>query len=247
MRVFTRNGCPRLADILGRDTEVWSGRRWVTIKAGVSRTPTEFYRIRLDDGTCLVCAADHPWAIVVDGNLVPVRTSDLRTDLAVSPHIPFPLEDLGGDDTPQAYAMGLALGRRLADNYKFKEGIPARVFSMDRGSLGLFVAGWMDAQKGIIFGCYNAIHDLQIAIRRLGVYHSFFVDRGTYYALGLSHSDGNLIPNPKGGPREYRRTVSDLPRVTEVFRLDGRKKAYTISSSDARARTIVLDGILTLC
>ena len=60
-----------------------------------------------------------------------------------------PLEDLGGTPVSQAYEMGAALGPRLADSsYKVKDGISARVFEMDRASLGLYVAGWMDAQKG---------------------------------------------------------------------------------------------------
>jgi hypothetical protein len=247
MRVFIRAGCPRLADIVGAETEVWSGRRWIRVRVAVAPTTSEFYRVRLDDGTCMVSTAEHPWAVVADGRVVPVRTRDLRTDLAISPFILFPPEDLGGTPVPQAYEMGAALGRRLAESYKLKDGIPARVFEMDPKSLGLFVAGWMDAQKGTLFGCYAAIHDLQIALHRLGVYHTFIEDLGTYYALGLSQEDGDRIPNPKGGPREYRRAVSDLPRVTEVFLLGGRKKAYTITSDDPRARTIVLDGVLSLC
>lgn len=246
-RVFTRAGCPRLADIVGNQAEVWSGRRWIQVRVAVAPAATEFFRVRLDDGTCLVCTADHPWAVVAEGRVIPVRTCDLRTDLAISPFLLFTPEDLGGTPTPQAYKMGAALGRRLAESYKLKDGIPARVFEMDRKSLGLFVAGWMDAQKGTLFGCHAAIHDMQIALHRLGVYHTFIEDLGTYYALGLSQEDGGLIPNPKGGPREYRRAVSDLPRVTEVYRMGGRKKAYTITSDDPRARTVVLDGVLTLC
>jgi hypothetical protein len=246
MRVFTRAGCPRLADIVGEETEVWSGRRWIRVRVAVAPATSEFYRVRLDDGTCMVSTAEHPWAVVADGRVVPVRARDLRTDLAISPFILFPPEDLGGTPVPQAYEMGAALGRRLAESYKLKDGIPARVFEMDPKSLGLFVAGLMDAQKGTLFGCYAAIHDLQIALHRLGVYHTFIEDLGTFYALGLSQEDGDRIPNPKGGPREYRRAVSDLPRVTEVFLLGGLKKAYTITSDDPRARTVVLDGVLTL-
>lgn len=247
VRAFTRDGCPRLAELVGQDVEVWSGRRWIRVRVAVAPAATEFYRVRLDDGTCLDCTADHPWAVVADGRLVPVRARDLRTDLAVSPFLLFTPEDLGGAEVPQAYEMGAALGRRLAKSCKPKDGTPARVFSMDPASLGQFVAGWMDAQQGTLFGCYAAIHDLQVALRRLGVYHTFAEDLGTYYALGLSQEDASRIPNPKGGPREYRRAVSDLPRVTEVCLMNGRQKAYTITSDDPKARTVVLNGVLTLC
>ena len=248
MRVFTRDGCPRLADILDRDSEVWSGRRWIVIHVSVVSNMAEFYRIKLDDGTCMVCTADQSWAIVANGKLSPVKTKDLRTDLSVSPFILPPTGDFGGVSVTHAYDMGEALGTRMAANYKLKDGIPDRVFSMDKGSLGLFVAGWMDSQKGHLFGCHAAIHDLQIALHRLGVYRTIIEDFGTYHALSIPQKYEDEIPNPKGGIREFPRTVLGYSRVAEVYLMSGKKKAYTITTPhDAKARTVVLDGILTLC
>ena len=66
MRVYAREGAPRLADIGDRPIDVWSGDAWTAVRVSVG-APAECYRVRLDDGTCLVSAADHPWAIVSDG------------------------------------------------------------------------------------------------------------------------------------------------------------------------------------
>jgi len=247
MRVFTRGGCPPLGELAGQVAEVWSGRRWITVRVDEAPGLTEFLRVCLDDGTCLICAEDHPWAVVEDGGLVPVRAGDLRADHTVSPFFLCPPGDLVGVAVGDAYDQGATFAGRLSRRRLFKVELPAHVFTMDCESLGLFVAGWMDAQKGTLCGPLEVIHHLQIAVVRLGVYHTFVENMGTYSVLTLSETDGDLVPNPKGLRRQHRRTTTDLPRVTSVCRIGGRKKAFTITSDDPRARTVVLDGVLTLC
>lgn len=60
MRVFTRAGCPRLTDIVGKETEVWSGRRCIRVRVAVTPATSKFYRVRLDDDACMVSTAEHP-------------------------------------------------------------------------------------------------------------------------------------------------------------------------------------------
>ena len=249
MRIFTKDGCPRLSDVVDREISAWSGRRWVDVRVTIAPSnPTQFYRIKLNNGTCLICTGDHPWAVVVDGQIVPILTQDLYTDLTISSFTLFNTTDLCGTEVPQAYEMGTAFGQKTADNYKPKEGLPAQIFQMSPSSLGQFVAGWMDSQKGTLFGSPEAIHDLQIVICRLGIHYNYVEDLGTFYTLGLSQENGTKIPNPKGSLREYRRMVSSLPRIIEVFAIGGgQKRAYTITSTDPGVKTVVLDGILTLC
>ena len=241
MRVFTRDGCVRLADLAGDETEVWSGHRWIEIRPEALPAPAKLYRVRLDNGACLVCAADHPWAVVVQGQIVPVLTQDLRTDFTISLPLPFDLDDLGGTGAPDAYELGAAMADAKRSN---KDGLPSQVFGMGRTPLGNFVAGWMDAQKGALFGSWAAIHGLQVVLWRLGAHHTFVEEGGTYYGLGISKEDRAAIPNPKNWPRGHRRVLSTLPRIVEIYALRGTQRPYTIITS---GRTIVLDGVLTLC
>ncbi len=246
MRLFTRDGCPRLADVSAKGVEAWSGRRWIHVRPRLAPgLAEELYRVRLDDGSCLVCAAGHPWAVVAEGKILPVLTRDLRTDFAVSPFVLPGASDLGGSREAKAYELGRAYGAKMAFSYKLKDGLPARVFAMGPASLADFAAGWLDAQKGVLVGCANAMHDLQIVLRRMGVYHTYLGGRGSRYSLALSGEDAGAIPNPRGLPREFRRIVSDLPRVVEVYALGERRRPCTLEVEGGH--TIVLDGVLTLC
>ena len=250
MRLFTRYGCPRIADIVGNTVEAWSGNPsggWVRVSPRVSgETAVDLYRVKLDDGRCLTCAGDHPWAVVSsEARIIPVLTRHLRTDFAISPFVLFPASELEGVDDPHAYELGSVYGIKMSQKCRFKDGLPAHIFGLDPPSLANFVAGWLDAQKGILFGCKEAIHDLQIVLHRLGVYHTFRDDRGQFCSLALSEKDAGNIPNPRGMPREYRRIASNLPRIVEVCSLGDKQRPYTLAIEGAH--TIVIDGVIALC
>ena len=249
MRLFTREGCPRIGDILGVTVEAWSGNPsggWVRVTPRAAGEVVDMYRVRLDDGRCLTCAANHPWPVVSGrGRIVPVLTKHLRTDLAVSPFVQFSVEDLGGVSCPRAYEMGIHFGRKFTQKARNKDGLPLHLFELDPRSLADFVAGWLDSQKGILFGGKEAIHDLQILLHRLGVYHTFCENRGRFGALVLSEKDAENIPNPRGRPRDYRRITSNMPRIVEVCLLNEKRRAYTLDVEEGH--TVVVDGIISLC
>ena len=175
MRIFTRDGCPRLADVVGKQVEVWSGLRWFQAWVTVNPISAKLYRVGLDNGTSLVCSADHPWAVIIDGKIVPIKTYNLLTDYVISPFLLFTHEDLNGTPNPGAYEKGVVEGRRCTGwpgRYsERKDGIPANIFGMDRESFGLFAAGWIDVQRGVMIGCYAAIRDMYIAFHRFGINH----------------------------------------------------------------------------
>ena len=258
MRVITRDGCPRLGDLVGLGAEVWSGRRWITVHVGEADPPSKFLRIRLDDGSCLTTADDHHWAVVSGGRLAPTRAGALHTDDEISPFHRCPLEDLGGEPAPGAYAEGEELGHRFArSTTKPVGGLPAHVFAMDPASLGLFVSGWMDAQGGVLFGDRETIHDLHLAVARLGISQARAEYTGGGAVLTLEPAATACIPNPRGStrtrlppnPARPSRAPAPPPRVVEIFRTPHgrRQKACTVTSEDPRACTIVLNGILTMC
>jgi hypothetical protein len=244
MRVYTREGAPRISDIVGRLIDVWTGDAWTAVRVSVG-PPAEYYRVRLDDGTCLVSAADHPWAIVSDGGgHRPVLTRDLREDLAVSA-APGP-RDAGGVADARAYDLGAAYGVQMLGRKKRKSGGPTFIFDLDRVAFGLYISGWMDSQRGAVFGPHEAIHDLQVAAGRHDI-RTIIENRGTTSALIIPHSSRGAIPNPRGVARDFPDIIIQPPRIVEVFRLRRRERTYTITPLDKNARTVVLDGVLTRC
>lgn len=255
MRLFTRDGCPRIGDVAGETVEAWSGNPtggWVRVTPRPWGPPegADFYRVRLDDGRCLTCAGAHPWPVVAGGRIRPVATEDLRTDYPVAPFIQFPPGELGGagERAGRAYELGGRLGAKMAlrcQGGKRRRGLPPWAFALPPPALARFVAGWLDAQNGILFGPKGAIGDLQLLLHRLGVHRTLREDRGRFCALALSAEDAGAIPNPRGLPREYRRIASALPRIVEVCALGEKRRAYALEVEGAH--TVVVGGVIALC
>jgi hypothetical protein len=251
MRVLARGGCPRLADLTGQEVEIWSGRRWVRARV-VPAPPSPVYRVRLDSGACLACGPDLKWPVVENGQIRPVAAADLRSDACVSAFMPPPAAGLGGGELPNAYEEGVVFGRRIADGVRAKESSVARLLTLAPAPLGLFVAGWMDAQHGTLFGSRELIHTLQIALQRLGVLGSQVEEIGSACTLGLTPEDGARIPNPQKRARTFSWTERACRRVVEVYQSAGDHKKACCAvvpaepEAGAACGTFVLDGVLAL-
>ena len=249
MRLITSGGCPRVADLANTQARVWSGRRWVDVWVRkLPGPPAVLYRVQLDDGACLVCAADHAWAVIDGaGSIVPVRTDALQTDYAVALPLLPEAADLSGVPAKTAYADGAAYAALMADRATRGRQLPPQLFSMAPADLGLFVAGWLDAHKGAIYGGSQATHDLKLALLRLGVRATTSADQGgdALRAVALPCSAAADIPNPANAGRTFRNLCLRHPRVVEVFRLDVPGDVYTVSA--AGGGTVVVDGVTALC
>jgi hypothetical protein len=257
MRVLTREGCPRLAELVDKEAELWSGQRWVRACVRMSPRATALYRVRLDSGASLVCAADHPWAVVTADGIKSVATRDLAVDSVVPHYLPLAVEDSGSDSgsdsaDPATYRRGRAFGQRVALPTKgprwARRGaatLPPEVFTYPPRDLAAFVAGWMDAQHGYLIGPHGVVLDLQIALCRLGATNTHIEHWGTNYALTLSSDLVRSLPNPNNQQREARQLSDALPRVTEVYSLRGQHRPCTLSVREGH--TVVLGGILTSC
>ena len=246
-RVITHAGAPRLADLPSEGAQVWTGQGWAHLRV-VPPPPgegEELLRVRCDSGACLVCASTHPWARVVEGEIVPTRACDLRLG---DPLVPCPLPPLvGGSPHADAYALGGRGGEKaLRPSRLGAARLPACVYSLDAPSFAAYVAGWLDAQGGaVLVGGELAMHDLQVLMARAGFPSVLQARRGELWALAPPPPEAESLPNPRGAPRDFWRPPSP-PRVMEIFSPAPRRAAW-VSLKVAGAHTLVLDGILTLC
>jgi hypothetical protein len=127
-------------------------------------------------------------------------------------------------------------------------GLPKEVFNMAPQSLGRFMAGWVDTQRGNIFGSYDVVHSIQILLYRLGIYETYIQHNGTYYVLEVSKSGMVRIPNPKQRKRNtFCHANFKHLRIESICTSDFPQKVYTVNTTDTSTHTIVLDGVLTLC
>lgn len=251
MRVFTRAGCPTLESLAGKTAEVWTGRRWaeVRVREAASRPGEGFVRVSLDNGACLECSTEHPWALVVQPRIRPVRTGDAGVNHLCAPFLPMDARDLGGAADAKAYTHGYQFGRKITEKRGSRAAISEAVFQLNPPSLSMFVAGWFDAQNGSFFGPRPVIHGLKLLLCRIGVCSTIVGDiMGNVRTLSVSVEDGERIPNPTGRIRTSLREIrcGSLPRIASVAALEPKPARVFTLESDATC-LVVVDGVLTIC
>lgn len=247
-RIFTKNGLPAIQDLLGDEVEVWSGKKWFPIVVQKDNKQKILKRVVLTNGACIVCSDEQTWAVIDGKKITPMETKYLCPDLVVSAFIPLPVNDLGGDLIRGAYQLGEKLGELFTGEIKPKSSLPDSVYKMATQSLGRFMAGWIDSQRGNIFASKKVVHDMQILLHRIGVYETHVFNRGAYYVLEISANGMARIPNPKKKRRNTTcHAVFKHLRIESIATMDLPQPVYTINSRDNTTHTIVLDGVLTLC
>jgi hypothetical protein len=63
-RIQTRDGCPRIVEVVGKQVEVWNGTEWSAVTPFVAGANKKLYRVTLSDGSYLDCTGDHKWSIL---------------------------------------------------------------------------------------------------------------------------------------------------------------------------------------
>ena len=247
-RVFTKNGLPAIRDLVGNEVEVWSGSKWFPITVHKEQKTKILKHVVLTNGSCIVCSDDQTWAVLDNKKIIPTKTKQLCPDLVITAFVPLPVDDLGGNLIKGAYQLGERMGEAFTNEIKPKLNLPDIVYRMSTQSLGRFMAGWIDSQRGNIFATKKVVHDLQILLYRLGVYETHIFNRGTYYVLEISENGMARIPNPK---KKRRNSTCHIMfkhyRIESIATIDQPQQVYTINSRDTTTHTIVLDGVLTLC
>lgn len=236
MRVYTKFGCPPIEKLNNETVDIWSGHSWVPVEISPGGYD-KLYRVKLNDGSCLLCARDQMWPVYVDGILSPTKTEDLEVDSII---LPFDIPDsISGADQTKAYE----LGKKFAE--KGKNSIYKRIFNFSRDSLLWFVAGWADYNNGIIYGDWELIHGLQMALRRCGIYETLIDYDGNSHFLVFSEREVDQIPNPDNKIRSIYTSEKTFPHVEEIT-IEGRGSLYTLQPLSP-SHFMVIDGVLSMC
>ena len=246
-RLHTRDGCPRLAELVGQEVVFWSGKDWARGSVVEGARPEPLRRIRLTDGRSLTGTLEQPWLALGPRAIAELPATEVRPDTTGAPHLlPDPP---GGAMVPHAYEMGYGFGAKsVSHQLRSDEGLCPRVFSMSPGSLRDFAAGWLDAQNGSLSGTSAAVREVQILLQRIGVGSTVRVTRGLTPSLALPRAAAELIPNPRQRPREFRGDAAGgraglgvaYVSAIEDLRVCGRPCALR----SGEVGTAVVDGVL---
>ena len=116
MRITTRRGAPRIADVVGQAVEVWNGEGWSMVTPFVAAQDKTLHRVHLSDGSYLDCTDDHRWEVLPPGKRKyrQVETKDLvYGSKAAEFDITLPC---AGVEVPFAYEWGFFTGDGYLDN-----------------------------------------------------------------------------------------------------------------------------------
>jgi len=114
-RIQTKNGAPRIADVINEEIKVWNGDKWSKVTPFLAAKEKEIYRVYISDGSYLDCTLDHKWDIRPSTARIfrSVETKDLRPGDYV---IPFEIDkEFGGIYEPNAFEYGLFSGDGYID------------------------------------------------------------------------------------------------------------------------------------
>jgi len=114
-RIQTKNGAPRIADVVDKEVEVWNGDCWSKVKPFLAAKDKEIFRVFISDGSYLDCTSDHNWHIRPSTARVfrSVETKDLKLGDYI---VPFDIDKIfGGIYEPNAFEYGLFSGDGYID------------------------------------------------------------------------------------------------------------------------------------
>jgi hypothetical protein len=117
-RIQTKEGIPKIGDIIGKEIKVWNGDSWSKVTPFLAEENKELYRVHLSDGSYLDCTIDHEWHIKPKSARIyrKVKTKGLIPGDYV---IPFNIHlKYNGVFEPNAFEYGLFAGDGYIDkNY----------------------------------------------------------------------------------------------------------------------------------
>lgn len=61
-RILTRDGYPRIEEVVGKEVDVWNGKNWSTVTPFLAAKNKKLYRVTLSDGSFLDVTDNHGWS-----------------------------------------------------------------------------------------------------------------------------------------------------------------------------------------
>jgi hypothetical protein len=111
-RILHRGGYDKIAELVGRDVEVWNGRSWSSVRPFQTGVGRKLLRIHLSDGSQLDCTPEHRFAVKTDRKgktFTPCAAKDLLPGKHILPSFQVPASIVGNHE-PEAYTYGAFLG-----------------------------------------------------------------------------------------------------------------------------------------
>lgn len=117
-RILTKNGYPKISDVVGTPVTVWNGTEWSEVTPFLAAKNKELYRVTLSDGSFLDATGDHGWSArsTTAQKFQRVDTVDLRPGMRLA-DCEAPKTD-EGIDAPNAYVAGWVVGDGFVDGEK---------------------------------------------------------------------------------------------------------------------------------
>lgn len=230
-RIQTRNGMPRIADVVGQEVEVWNGDRWSKVVPRITDNgkPRELYRVSLSDGSFLDCTGNHGWNVQPphSRHYRKVETKDLQPGFR---SIPYNLVDCGGAYEPYAFEYGLVAGDESIS-------LTESVFTWDRQSILEFVAGWIEANGNLVVEGYDhaytivgdaaKIRDLQILLRRVDINNARIYQSNEHVlCCSIPSYECTEIPTRTKIATKFGRGCQKNQTIVSVEKLDGLHRTY---------------------
>lgn len=113
-RILTKDGYPRISDVVGEEVEVWNGEEWSKVTPFIAAQNKDLYRVHLSDGSYLDCTDDHKWEVQrpTKGIYRQVETKDLtKGHKAIS----FGADSFEGNHEEYAFEWGFFTGDGYLD------------------------------------------------------------------------------------------------------------------------------------
>ena len=153
-RILTKNGYPRISDVVDQPVQVWNGQSWSEVIPFIAARNKVLYRVTLSDGSVLDCTGDHGWSIMTPHGTKRMETCELSMGAQIE-----------GFSLPETFPLsGGDGGKAISMN---ESGIANHVFELPLSALhellrNTFVTSCINGSEGVI-------RDLQLLLRRVGV------------------------------------------------------------------------------
>ncbi|MGZ6281824.1 MAG: ATP cone domain-containing protein [Ktedonobacterales bacterium] len=117
--LITRDGVTPIIDSVGKEIEVWNGKRWSKVSPTKTGSDRKLYRVRFGDGSCLDVTGYHRFSVSKPDSRFRGKGWEVKTTLELKDTIhqrwstePFQIEHNGGHFVPpqDAYELGFAIG-----------------------------------------------------------------------------------------------------------------------------------------
>lgn len=122
-RILTKNGNPKIGDVVGEHVEVWNGEEWSSVVPFLAAKNKNLYRVTLSDGSYLDVTDDHNWSVrsqtarkYRQKNTIELNIGDYVQSFDISNDIPY------GNEEEHAYKYGFFAGDGFINkskNYKY--------------------------------------------------------------------------------------------------------------------------------